>query len=125
LDYSGVVFRLVLATQCDDWIDDDGDGLVAYPNDLGCRNATSATESPQCQDGLDNDGDGKIDFDGGVSANHGVALAAPDPQCGAAWHDREKQSSSCGLGAELALVMPLLAFVASRRRRASCGSVSP
>jgi hypothetical protein len=113
------VQQIPFVPACNNGVDDDGDGLVDYPNDPGCRSASSTSENPQCQDGIDNDGDGKIDFDGGASANQGVALAAADPQCGAAWHNGEKPATGCGLGTELALVMPLLAFVASRRRRAN------
>jgi hypothetical protein len=108
---------------CDDGVDNDGDGLIDYrvdgTGDPGCRNVSSTTESPQCQDGIDNDGDGKIDFDGGASANHGVALAAPDLECSVPWHDIEKPSSGgCGLGAELAVLIPLLARWRRRTRAA-------
>jgi len=53
-------------TQCNDGVDNDGDGLVDFPDDPGCTSETDNTEnslpSPQCSDGRDNDGDGKIDF---------------------------------------------------------------
>src|SRR5450755_1749815 len=52
--------------QCSDGIDNDGDGLVDFPDDPGCVSAEDETEnslpSPQCSDGRDNDGDGKIDY---------------------------------------------------------------
>ena len=52
--------------QCSDGIDNDGDGLVDFPDDPGCISETDTTEnslpSPQCSDGRDNDNDGKIDF---------------------------------------------------------------
>src|SRR5450755_350915 len=52
--------------QCSDGIDNDGDGLVDFPDDPGCVSADDETEnslpSPQCSDGRDNDGDGKTDF---------------------------------------------------------------
>jgi hypothetical protein len=52
--------------QCSDGIDNDGDGLVDFPDDPGCVNAEGSDEHagpyPQCSDGRDNDGDGKIDF---------------------------------------------------------------
>ena len=55
--------------QCSDGIDNDGDGLVDYPADLGCTSKNDNTEAPnpppppapQCSDGIDNDGDGLID----------------------------------------------------------------
>jgi hypothetical protein len=95
----------------------------------------------QCEDGIDNDGDGKIDFDGGASANHGVALGPPDPGCPSPWATFENPMCddgidndgnglvdfadpkcspewpywektpglACGLGAELALIAPVIA----------------
>lgn len=98
---------------CDDGLDDDGDGAIDYPADLGCRGPTSVIENPECQDGLDNDRDGKIDFDGGASANGGVSSGPPDSaQCKDSWSRTE--ASHCGLGAELALVMPFLLLAARR-----------
>ncbi len=98
---------------CSDGIDNDGDGRIDNPNDPGCATTLGVSESPLCQDGVDNDSDGKIDFDGGAVANHGVPLAAPDPQC--ATPTRSESPPTCGLGAELALV--LLALRARRGRR--------
>ena len=53
-------------TQCNDGIDNDGDGLIDFPDDPGCISLTDTTEnslpSAECSDGRDNDGDGKIDF---------------------------------------------------------------
>ncbi|MEO8843982.1 MAG: hypothetical protein ABI591_27940 [Kofleriaceae bacterium] len=52
--------------ECSDGIDNDGDGLVDFPDDPGCESANGSDEGhlqwPQCSDGRDNDGDGKIDF---------------------------------------------------------------
>jgi hypothetical protein len=92
---------------CDDGADNDGDGFSDFPDDPGCRDGAHPTENPQCQDGVNNDGQVGIDFDGGASRNGGVALDVPDPQCTSAWKDRE--APSCGLGAELLLLVPLLA----------------
>jgi len=47
---------------CSDGADNDGDGKIDFPNDLGCTSATDTTEKAACSDGADNDGDGKIDF---------------------------------------------------------------
>jgi hypothetical protein len=89
---------------CDDGFDSDGDGLVDWPDDPGCRNLQALYENPQCDDGLDNDADGKIDWDGGPGA------ATPDPQCAdMPWRNLEIQASGCGLGFELALLLPLFA----------------
>jgi hypothetical protein len=89
---------------CDDGDDNDGDTLIDYPDDPGCFFSTSKIEDPGCQDGVDNDGDGKIDFDGGLSAL-GYAAADPQPQCCYPWQINER---SCGVGAELALLLPPL-----------------
>ncbi len=54
--------------QCDDGIDNDGDGKIDFPNDPGCTDKNDDDETddpvnlPQCNDGVDNDGDGKTDF---------------------------------------------------------------
>ena len=73
------------------------------------------TESPQCQDGIDNDSDGKIDYDGGLAAL-GYIAAEPDPFCaGSPWQIMEALPA-CGLGAELALLLPPLMWMWRRRR---------
>ncbi len=93
---------------CNDGVDNDGDGLVDLA-DLGCAQASSSREDPQCDDGLDNDGDGLADWDG-------AGFGGPDPNCVFASSAKEKPSSpSCGLGPELAVLVPLLGAV---RRRA-------
>jgi len=115
---------------CSDGWDDDGDGLVDFDGgasvnggvplglpDPGCKSAMSPTESPQCQDGVDDDGDGFVDFDGGASVNGGVAFAAPDPQCAQPSQNNEA-TTGCGLGAELAVALPLLTWLGGRRRHA-------
>jgi hypothetical protein len=103
-----------LREACGDLEDNDGDGSVDAL-DAGCQNVAATTESPRCQDGIDNDGDGKFDFDGGTSANRGVALGEPDPQCGGvAW--KTKEAASCGIGAELSGILFLLHFARRRRR---------
>jgi probable HAF family extracellular repeat protein len=93
---------------CADGIDSDGDGLVDLA-DPGCKDATWTLENPSCDNGLDDDADGKIDWDGGPGGG------APDPNCdGKPWMNNGEKAS-CGLGAELALLLPLLARL--RRRR--------
>jgi uncharacterized membrane protein len=102
-----------VAATCVDTLDNDGDEFVDFPNDPGCKAPKGIREDPQCQDGLNNDlaQDSGIDFDGGASVNLGVPLGPADPQCPAAWDNRE---SRCGLGAELVLLVPILM---ARRRR--------
>jgi hypothetical protein len=60
-------------------------------------------ENPRCDDDLDNDGDGTVDWDGGT------ALGTPDAYCvnNGSWQSLE--APSCGLGAELLVLIPLLA----------------
>jgi hypothetical protein len=52
--------------QCNDQQDNDGDGDVDFPDDLGCTSESDNDEgdapAPQCMDGRDNDGDGKHDY---------------------------------------------------------------
>lgn len=58
------------AAQCEDGVDNDGDGLVDFPADPGCTGASDDTEAPNpnntgpaCSDGIDNDNDGKVDME--------------------------------------------------------------
>ena len=91
----------VLFSACGDGVDNDGDGLVDHPADPGCVAPQGAKEDPACSDGIDNDGDALIDL--------------ADPQCSQRpWQDSEN-AVACGLGAELALALGLVA--ALRRRR--------
>jgi len=105
--------------ECSDGIDDDGDGWVDAGQDPACQTAASPRERSQCQDGLDNDGDGRRDFDGGVSilgAGH-PDVTAPDPQClDQPWRNRESAAKACGLGFELALLLPPLLAWRERRK---------
>jgi hypothetical protein len=113
------------ALPCDNGIDDDGDGYVDFGvplgsgllPDPGCRNPSTIRENPQCQDGLDNDQQPGIDFDGGASLHGGVPISTADPQCTTAYGNSEQASSSCGLGTELAFVLPLLGALSRRRVR--------
>ncbi len=59
-------------TQCNDGIDNDGDGAIDM-NDFSCSSTSDTDETnpkAACQDGIDNDGDGKIDaVDPGCTGN--------------------------------------------------------
>ncbi len=89
----------------------EGNGSAPTGCDIG------AYEVAPCADGLDNDGDGLVDFDGGATAGL-TPLASPDPSCASALGAAEvtPPSSGCGVGPELALLLP--ALLALRRRRA-------
>jgi hypothetical protein len=88
--------------QCDDGIDNDADGFVDAPDDPGCPFSYATIENPQCDDGADNDGNGVTDF--------------ADSKCTQEWPYWETPPA-CGLGVELALVLPLVAALRSRSRR--------
>jgi Ca2+-binding RTX toxin-like protein len=51
-------------TECNDGVDNDGDGETDFPDDPGCSASDDddETDEPECSDGLDNDGDGDTDF---------------------------------------------------------------
>jgi subtilisin family serine protease len=72
-----------LTLDCDDGIDNDGDGFVDHASDPGCDDASDDSErSPalDCDDGADSDGDGFIDYtvDGD---GDGVSDPPGDPAC--------------------------------------------
>jgi hypothetical protein len=55
-------YRYSYATECNDGIDDDGDGAVDAA-DPGCEDGSDDSEGGDlCDDGIDNNGDGWIDF---------------------------------------------------------------
>jgi hypothetical protein len=72
-----------LTVDCDDGIDNDGDGRIDHADDPGCDDALDASErSPSliCDDGIDNDGDGWIDH---TVDGDGDNISDPpgDPSC--------------------------------------------
>jgi hypothetical protein len=102
---------------CDNGLDDDADGWTDTA-DPACLHPLMSREQTECQDGIDNDGQLGTDFDGGESilGSGNGDPDGPDPQCiGAPWRDLE-QPTSCGLGWELAVLLPVLTRL--RRRRA-------
>jgi hypothetical protein len=131
--YRSQILGWVSTPECNDGLDDDADGLIDYPADPGCKSSSDTHERFDCQDGLDNDGDGLFDFP--ADAGCGSATSDPenpqcndgldndgdllvdlaDPGCLAAWMSYESPPSTCGLGAELAPVLGLLAWLRARR----------
>jgi hypothetical protein len=111
---------------CDDGVDNDTDGRTDHApdpgqGDPGCRDPTWAIEDPQCSDGLNNDPgqDAFVDFDGGASMGLPIEeLTDPDPQCNQPWNLREaRPARRCGLGFELALLLPALLTLRQLRGR--------
>jgi glucose/arabinose dehydrogenase len=108
--------------ECADGIDNDGDGTVDA-GDPGCDGPSDASERSSqlaCDDGFDNDGDGVVDFPADLSCDRPDSLqeasifAAAAPAAGGG-------GSACGIGFELAAILP--AIMALRRRRSRRGSV--
>ena len=78
------------AAQCADGADNDGDGVIDYPNDAGCTATNDDDETvpeprPQCGDFQDNDFDGRIDY-------------PTDPDCTSAGDDDESSPPPCSDG---------------------------
>ncbi len=127
--------------ECDDGIDNDGDGAVDTA-DLGCDDAADLFERSDalaCDNGLDDDGDGEIDLadpgcghpgsiredpacddgidndgDGGIDWDGSPA----DPEC-LSGHITAESPPGCGLGPELVLLLPALAARFRRRKNIS------
>ncbi len=72
---------------CSDGNDNDGDGLIDFPEDPGCSSGTDLDEAqqPECSDGINNDGDGETDF-------------PDDTSCSSYVDDDESGPPACGDG---------------------------
>jgi hypothetical protein len=111
------------SAQCNNGVDDDGDGHPGYPSDPGCTDPLDNTEAdtcpngascPECGDNDDNDGDGLVDY-------------PEDPSCIAASGDAE---GICGhdTGGVTPIVIPLYmgdTFSAGNEFTPTCASAGP
>ncbi len=61
---SNLSIEIIPLPECNDHLDNDGDGLIDYPQDPDCASLSDRREAAgsQCYDGIDNDGDGLIDY---------------------------------------------------------------
>jgi hypothetical protein len=79
---------------CKDTIDNDGDGLIDWPNDPGCtsKNDQSELGTNECDDGVDNDGDDYIDTsDSGCVSAYGT----DESNCGDSVCEGSETSLNC------------------------------
>ena len=76
-----------------------GDSTTFTAMNATLKQLVDAVPDPQCDDGIDNDGNGRIDF---PSDPHCLSLGG-------------RELRGCGLGSEVALLIPLLRFCARRR----------
>jgi hypothetical protein len=81
--YRNDILAIIDQPDCNDGLDDDGDGLTDYPDDPGCTDAFDVDErgaSFECDNGLDDDGDGLIDFPDDDGCLHPTnPIEAPEP----------------------------------------------
>jgi len=84
--YRNDILAVVDRPDCNDGLDEDGDGFVDYPADLGCASSLDSSErssSLVCDNGLDDDGDGVIDYpkDPGCYAGTDLSERGASAQC--------------------------------------------
>jgi hypothetical protein len=63
--YRSQILAVITQPDCNDGLDEDGDGAIDFPEDPGCSSLDDDSEldaSLACDNGLDDDADGWIDF---------------------------------------------------------------
>lgn len=90
---------------CMDGMDNDGDGLIDFPDDRGCLTADDIDEvdPPMCSDGRDNDGDGLTDFPNDKGCSSADDNDETDPTCDELSPGERANFESCALGASIVL----------------------
>ena len=81
--YRNAIETLIDQADCSDGLDDDGDGLIDFPDDPGCADGLDPDERGaifECDNGIDDDGDGLIDFPEDDGCLHPTnPVEAPEP----------------------------------------------
>jgi len=84
-EYRNDILGVIDQPDCDDGLDDDGDGLTDYPLDPGCSSLTDTSEREltlACDNGLDDDNDGTIDLgDGGCTDPADISERGSAAEC--------------------------------------------
>ena len=100
-----------VASACSDGVDNDGDGLVDFPEEFGCEDGADTDEQdppvrPACSNSVDDDGDGLVDWPDDPYCQ-GRGQLAEDGQGDTCADPRELRAlthlSFAGAGDELAL----------------------
>ncbi|MGH3911351.1 MAG: hypothetical protein ACRDRM_11035, partial [Pseudonocardiaceae bacterium] len=106
--------------ECEDGVDNDGDGKTDYPADKDCDSPQDDSESPECSDGIDNDGDGKIDYPADPECDNAQDDSESDKKGGAGDNgdlaDTGADIAPLLAGAFLLIGMGALTVAATRRR---------